>query len=247
MCAKNKRFTLIELLIVVAVIAILLSLLQPALKNAIENARRVLCVNNERQLIILVTSSAMDNSDELPHITNLHPRRVVHRLVEDKIPELFEKASISTCPNVYVEINGEEVYDTLNNHPLYKGWGFGYIGYQYFGNQKDFFRFENSPDPMRQYYWARDLDDDPDRYLTADITGGGVWLHGVWTDWAVAPHGQDTTYHGETATDSFYTPMDIGAEGSNVGFLDSSVRWVDIFDQRPYYQASNSPHHTSYW
>src|SRR5262245_37425413 len=58
--------TLIELLGVIAVIAILASMLLPALGSAKERARRIACLNNERQFLLAVHLYAGDNYEKLP-------------------------------------------------------------------------------------------------------------------------------------------------------------------------------------
>jgi len=61
----RQGFTLIELLVVIAVIAILAALLLPTLARAKLTAKKVQCINNQKQFAAVWTMYAGDNSDWL--------------------------------------------------------------------------------------------------------------------------------------------------------------------------------------
>jgi prepilin-type N-terminal cleavage/methylation domain-containing protein/prepilin-type processing-associated H-X9-DG protein len=63
---KTRGFSLVELLVTIAVIAILAALLLPALGLAKEKARRTACLNNQKQLTLAWQMYADDDKDALP-------------------------------------------------------------------------------------------------------------------------------------------------------------------------------------
>jgi prepilin-type N-terminal cleavage/methylation domain-containing protein len=82
-------FTLIELLITIAIIAILAAMLLPALNTARSTARRIACLSNLAQQGVAYMSYANDNNDEMPFRTNTHSDTVGQSRYLNAIDELY--------------------------------------------------------------------------------------------------------------------------------------------------------------
>jgi prepilin-type N-terminal cleavage/methylation domain-containing protein/prepilin-type processing-associated H-X9-DG protein len=65
--SRTTAFTLVELLVVIAVIAIVASMLLPTIGKGKAKARSTQCANNLRQWGLAIRSYADDNDDVLPH------------------------------------------------------------------------------------------------------------------------------------------------------------------------------------
>ena len=64
---RKKGFTLVELLVVIGIIVVLIAILLPVIRRARQQATRVACMSNLRQLGAAVGSYVMDNEGVLPY------------------------------------------------------------------------------------------------------------------------------------------------------------------------------------
>ena len=227
---RRTGFSLIELLVAIAIIALLAALLFPALASARERARRAGCKNNIRQFLLAAHLYGGDYLERLPsglselgngsdeHIPILSTRTRLALLKYTVTPQILH------CPGLGKPFNPVE------------GWfeyGYGFvIGYNYLGGHT------NTPWPQLTpgiATWASPQTLAADNTLPL-VTDMNDWSPGYHKSFA--PHGArgPVLRQGDFANTAANgaSPKDIGGVGGNVGLLDGSVTWKPLSQMRSY-------------
>lgn len=105
----RSGFTLVELLVVIAIIGILAAMLLPALSKARESARRSACVNNLKELGIILAMYSGENHGKYPPLQD----QMGVPAFEGSIvyPEYLSDTSLLACPS-------DPEYDPATNFRL---------------------------------------------------------------------------------------------------------------------------------
>jgi prepilin-type N-terminal cleavage/methylation domain-containing protein len=215
----RSAFTLVELLVTIAIIAILASLLIPALATARDRARKTACANNMRQILLGAHVYATDSNDSLPrpdsNCTVLMNKRTLTNFVQ-----YCSMTNVLDCPSLHSRF----IAPSKNFNRGWREQGPNVaIGYHYLGGHK------KAPWPTQGRYptlrWTSPQKfSDPPGTLMAE-------LNTAYEEITVAPHTRkgpvvlEGDYIQAHGAGQFIFPGKAGAQGGNIGATDGSVRW----------------------
>ena len=115
-------FTLVELLVVIAIIAILMAILMPALNRVKEQGKRVVCLNNLRQLMLAWSVYADENDDKLVRgdtgeYDSIHADEIPWVLKDYRTNDMDKKRNAILDGALFPFCNNIELYKCPTGYP----------------------------------------------------------------------------------------------------------------------------------
>ena len=202
---RKARFTLLELLVVVAIIAILAAMLLPALTQARNASRRVVCLSNLKQLGTVELMAAGDNNNKLRPAPGNNGLHWMSKAGYEQWSPILTDWTISDCPTFPLENTiAHEVVNGANDQ-------YAMMGYFHMANVDP----STWPGPNNTWKSPKRTTDDPELVLMADRNQRYT--------------GYRTAYPHTTGGDAYYNvdtvPEAAGAMGGNVLYLDGHAAW----------------------
>jgi len=237
--AAAHGFTVVELLVVMSIIVLLMTVMMPAVGKARENARRVLCGSNERQVLHVAISYASDFSRYLPYGgTNNNNTEHIHWINDRVFREYEQRVGAKRW-----DLKSASYYPSAKQHPSrvmdifycpnqdYWEWHWKANktkGTTSFGHRLGYYLIyghgqANKPLPWtgetNPWFSPRKVSDPSDSVMVTDIVERGTDVPNI-TSITHAAYGDQLTQAGV-----FVDPLELGSEGVMSGYLDGAVHW----------------------
>jgi prepilin-type N-terminal cleavage/methylation domain-containing protein len=232
----KKGFTLVELLVVIAVIAILAAMLLPALASAKDKAKRTQCLNHLKQIGIGMTAYAADNRDRVLPAKRNNPGNAADLSRVQIALEPPDAAAVHTVGLIVQQGRSMNVWNcpgrsvtVTNTFPVAEGvvtgptpTGQWVIGYQYFGGIECWWNaaqtstaLRNARSPVKlgsaKSYWT----------LAADPI---MRINNQWGDGGLANNPRDIALF--SGMPQHRNNRSVRPKGGNQVHADGSARWV---------------------
>jgi len=225
--ARTAGFTVVELVVVIALMLILSALLLPALSSAKEKARRAVCRNNMSQDYLVCMNYANDNGDVLPsaadNFGNYHSIRLSDQTFTNLVSVYAgDTSNILYCPNLSFGAGP-------NNIVTHDAYGY-IIGYSYLA------------DDVKTTTKGADSTISPVRFTIAPtnelLADANYWTPGQTN---LAPHtpvGAAMAVSAGFLSTGASNSASLGAVGGNIELFDGSINWRSIKSMKTYSASS---------
>ena len=239
---KHQAFTLIELLVVISIIAILMSIMMPALSMAKKQAKRVICSSNNHQVGVTHLAYANDYGQWIPRFTTDSGKEVhvpigqeivavIPYFMGEKVYQTLKtgygiEAEFWVCPSlrskgakhrgILNDLNGEYIDFSQEDLPNHKKAPYPRI--MGIANLVGLINMTDT-EPKTVEECAQKPTDRSDKILAADLN---IRWDNDWNNQATVIAHPGKSKNGVVIPD-----------GSNRLYVDGSVEWVDADEMGP--------------